>query len=72
MKSVITTVVGFFTFGGVAPTPLTLIGITVNTVGAVSYAWAKYTEKQAKLSNKQSPLQEEKSIEKEELPPMKA
>ena len=57
MKSIITTAVGFFTFGGVVATPLTLTGVSISTVGAVGYACARYNDKQQKQARKQ----EEKS-----------
>ena len=42
-----TTIIGFYTFGGVAATPLTLIGVSLNTLGGALYSYAKYSEKMA-------------------------
>ncbi len=49
MKSVLTTVIGFFTFGGVPVTTLTVLGVTLNSMGGVLYSYAKYVEKKSKL-----------------------
>lgn len=48
VKSVVTTVVGMFSFGGVQPTLLILTGIFMNTVGGIWYTYLKYQEKLAK------------------------
>jgi len=45
VKGVLTTIIGFFTFGGVPVTALTLIGVFLNTLGGASYSYAKYSEK---------------------------
>ena len=47
VKSVLTTLIGFFTFGGVPVTFLTLSGVFLNTFGGVLYSYAKYLEKKA-------------------------
>lgn len=47
VKGVLTTIIGFYTFGGVAATPLTLIGVSLNTLGGALYSYAKYSEKMA-------------------------
>lgn len=44
-KSVITTVLGFFVFGGQPLTVLLVVGVTMNTIGAVLYAVMKCREK---------------------------
>ncbi len=49
VKSVLTTVIGFFTFGGVPVTTLTVLGVTLNSMGGVLYSYAKYVEKKSKL-----------------------
>lgn len=49
MKSVLTTFIGFFTFGGVPATSLTVLGVVLNTLGGVLYSIAKYLEKKASL-----------------------
>ena len=51
VKSVLTTVIGFFTFGGVPITFLTLPGIFLNTFGGILYSYAKYMEKKAALQS---------------------
>ena len=50
IKSALTTVIGFFTFGGVPATILTVSGVTLNTLGGIFYTYAKYIEKKAILS----------------------
>ena len=45
VKGVLTTIIGFFTFGGVQATPLVLMGVLLNTLGGAAYSYAKYTEK---------------------------
>lgn len=45
VKGVLTTIIGFFTFGGVPVRWLTIIGVFLNTLGGVQYSYAKYTEK---------------------------
>lgn len=45
VKGVSTTIIGFFTFGGVPVTALTIIGIFLNTLGGAQYTYAKYAEK---------------------------
>lgn len=45
VKGVSTTIIGFFTFGGVHVTALTIIGIFLNTLGGAQYTYAKYAEK---------------------------
>ena len=47
VKSVLTTFIGFFTFGGVPVTSLTITGVLLNTVGGILYSYAKYIEKKA-------------------------
>lgn len=47
VKSVVTTVVGLFTFGGIQPTVLIIVGISMNTVGGIFYTYVKYQEKHA-------------------------
>lgn len=44
VKGVITTVIGFFTFGGVPITFLIVSGIVLNTIGGGIYTFAKYRE----------------------------
>ena len=45
VKGVITTIIGFFTFGGVPITFLIVAGIVLNTLGGAIYTFAKYQEK---------------------------
>lgn len=47
VKGVLTTIIGFYTFGGVAATSLTLIGVSLNTLGGAFYSYAKYSENMA-------------------------
>ena len=44
MKSVITTIIGMFTFGGVPLTTYMVMGVSMNIVGAFWYTFAKYRE----------------------------
>lgn len=46
IKSVVTTVIGMFTFGGIQPTVLIITGISINTLGGMGYTYLKYKEKQ--------------------------
>lgn len=48
VKGVLTTIIGFYTFGGVAVTALTVLGVLLNTLGGALYSYAKYTENMAK------------------------
>jgi len=43
-KSVIQTIIGFFTFGGVHFHPLNVAGIVLNLLGGGLYSYAKYEE----------------------------
>merc|ERR1719188_1340767 len=45
-KSVLQTIIGFFTFGGVRFHPLNVIGLVLNTIGGCLYSYAKYHESQ--------------------------
>ncbi|KAL9958289.1 hypothetical protein ACROYT_G035288 [Oculina patagonica] len=47
VKGVLTTIIGFYTFGGVPVTVLTVIGVFLNTLGGALYSYAKYTENMA-------------------------
>ena len=45
VKGVLTTIIGFFTFGGVPVTVLVILGVSLNTFGGAAYSYAKYAEK---------------------------
>ena len=45
VKGVLTTVIGFFTFGGVYASGLIVVGIILNSFGGFMYSYAKYTER---------------------------
>jgi len=47
-KSVIQTVVGFFTFGGVKFHPLNIVGLCLNVFGGFLYTYVKHMEKRLK------------------------
>merc|ERR1712223_1155044 len=47
-KSVLQTVIGFFTFGGVRFHPLNIMGLVLNTCGGVLYSYVKYKENERK------------------------
>lgn len=49
VKSVLTTIIGFFTFGGVPVTTLTILGVCLNSIGGILYSYAKYLEKKSTL-----------------------
>lgn len=52
VKGVVTTMIGFFTFGGVAVNMLTLSGVALNTMGGILYAYSKYCDQvNVKLQN---------------------
>lgn len=44
VKGVLTTIIGFFTFGGIPVTVLVLLGVFLNTFGGALYSYAKYAE----------------------------
>ena len=44
IKGLITTIIGFFTFGGVAINLYTLSGIILNTSGGILYFYTKYSD----------------------------
>lgn len=50
-KSVIQTVVGFFTFGGVQFHPLNILGLVMNIFGGIIYTYIKNMEKNRKSHN---------------------
>ena len=50
-KSVIQTVVGFFTFGGVQFHPLNILGLVMNIFGGIIYTYIKNMEKNRKSNN---------------------
>lgn len=45
MKSILQTVIGSFTFGGIKPNLLNVFGIGLNTYGGIMYVHTKYREK---------------------------
>jgi len=47
-KSVLQTVIGFFTFGGVRFHPLNILGLVLNTIGGALYSYVKYRESERK------------------------
>ena len=47
-KSVLQTVIGFFTFGGVRFHPINIIGLFLNTCGGALYSYVKYHESERK------------------------
>ncbi len=47
-KSILQTVIGFFTFGGVKFHPLNILGLALNTLGGCIYSYVKYNESKAK------------------------
>ncbi|XP_031556699.1 UDP-galactose/UDP-glucose transporter 7-like [Actinia tenebrosa] len=65
VKGVLTTFIGFFTFGGVPATFLTITGIALNTLGSVLYTYGKYLENIEKQIHKHV---HEQSIEIHEDP----
>jgi len=48
LKTVLSTFFGLFAFGGVDMRFLNLLGLCVNTLGGLLYAWFKYLEQQKK------------------------
>lgn len=56
IKSVITTIFGFFTFGGVVPTTLTVGGVMLNAFGGVLFTYVKYREKQVLIKSAERQL----------------
>lgn len=52
LKSIATTVVGMFTFGGISLNVFTISGIIVNLVGGIMYSFVKYLEGREKSLSK--------------------
>ena len=59
-KSIVQTVIGFFTFGGVEPQPLNIFGIILNICGGALYSFVKYREKKSEQESEMEPLLSEK------------
>ena len=53
IKGIITTVIGFFTFGGVAVNLYILSGIILNTSGGILYFYTKYSDQVRKKLQEQ-------------------
>lgn len=47
-KSVLQTIIGFFTFGGVRFHPLNVLGLLLNTLGGCLYSYVKFAESREK------------------------
>ena len=56
IKGILTTAIGFFTFGGLPATVLTVGGMVLNAVGGALYTYAKYIEKRRELQTVTSTL----------------
>lgn len=50
LKSVLQTIIGFFTFGGVAYSPVNVTGIVLNSLGGAFYTYAKLKENSSHAS----------------------
>ena len=72
IKGVITTFIGFFTFGGVPITLLNVGGITLNTIGGSMYTYTKYLEKKKSFSDRRMSKREPSTNESEVLEEGKA
>merc|ERR1719412_962427 len=59
-KSVLQTVIGLFTFGGVKFHPLNILGLILNTIGGALYSYVKYRESERK--KQKSDLDKHQSI----------
>jgi len=57
-KSVIQTVLGFFTFGGVQFHPLNIVGLVMNIMGGIIFTYVKQLEKGREVTRKASKLKE--------------
>jgi len=55
IKSALTTIIGMYTFGGVAATPLLIIGQLINLSGGSIYTWEKYRIQQKRQITSPSP-----------------
>jgi len=55
LKSIIQTILGLFTFGGVVVTTSLGIGLTTSTVGGIWYGYLKYSEQINKAKPKEVP-----------------
>jgi len=49
IKSLVSTILGLFTFGGVPVTPSLALGLTVSTLGGLWYGYVKYEEKMVQI-----------------------
>lgn len=54
IKSALTTIIGMYTFGGVAATPLLIIGQLINLSGGSIYTWEKYRIQQKRQQQAQA------------------
>jgi len=64
-KSVLQTIIGFFTFGGVPFHPLNVLGLLLNTIGGCLYSYAKYHESQRRRARTDDKLSEPLTASKE-------
>ena len=55
-KSVVQTIIGFFTFGGVQFHPLNIIGVILNICGGALYSYVKYRERKCQQEEEMEPL----------------
>ena len=69
MKGVITTIIGFFTFGGVPATLMTISGGTLNAFGGALYVYVRYSEKKRAAADL-SPVQSDKKENVLEVKPL--
>ena len=63
IKGIITTIIGFFTFGGVAVNLYTLFGICLNTSGGILYFYTKYTDQVSQILQQEYMADHEVSVE---------
>ena len=54
LKSIVQTIIGMFTFGGISINIFTLSGIVINLTGGVIYSVAKFKDSQKKEAIKQN------------------
>jgi len=52
IKGVVTTIIGFFTFGGVVLTVPTIGGVILNSFGGILYTYVKYSEKKTSAEHR--------------------
>jgi solute carrier family 35 protein len=62
LKSLVSTLVGLFTFGGVTVTFSLALGLSVSTFGGLWYGWVKYSEKVNQIKSQNHKFEEKQQL----------